>query len=292
MKGSKNIPDHILPTGNSSFIIRPVLKEINKSVLDEKAHRHRFQELIYIKSGTGSHFIDDNTIELKERSFYFIGLNQVHGFNYGKNLDGVLLRFDEDFLPVSHAETDILRDYTNTILLKNELQLCVQDQSRFELLLDLMLKENSSSVAGKQTTMQYLLYALLNKLTNKLLEALNQEPLVQENRDRQLFNKFNLLCNQSFTQEHNLQFYAQNLGITVRRLSDICMKYSGKTGKSIILEKIISEIKRYLKFSTFSIKEIAFRLSFDDPAYMSRIFKRYTNTTLSGYRKLEQSKRN
>lgn len=265
-----------------------MLKNINRKQSENKAHRHRFQEIIYIKKGEGSHFIDDNTIKLRERSFYLISMNQVHGFNYGKDLEGTLIRFQEDFLPVPHDNHDILRDYVNTIMLKNEIQLSSAEANKFEALLELLLDEFNSRNPRKEITLQNLLFALLNKLTAILLNQLQQDPAQSEGRDRYYFNKFNLLSAQHFTKEHSVGFYSNALGISSRRLSSICQRFSGKTAKSIIIEKIISELKRYLKFSSLSFKEIAYRLGFEDPAYMSRIFKKLTDKTLTEYRHSNQ----
>ena len=212
-------------------------------------------------------------------------MNQVHGFNFGKELDGVLIRFEEDFLPVPHDKHDILRDYTNTIVLKNELQLNASEAKLFEKFLDLLLLEFESKSSRKQISLQSLLLALLNKLTSVILERLQQDPSQSEGRDRYYFNKFNILSTEYFTKEHSVSFYANKLGISTRRLSNICTRFRGKTAKSIITDKIISEMKRYLKFSSLSFKEIAYRLGFDDPAYMSRLFKKETMRTLTDYRR-------
>jgi len=283
------IPDQSLPKANHSILIRPVLKEINRRTLDDKAHRHLFQEIIYIKSGQGSHFIDDKTIQLRPRCFYLIGINQVHGFNYGEELDGVLIRFNEDFVPASNENASIFRDYVNTLLLKNELQLGNKEAKSFEMLLDVLLEEYSNESASRTLTLQNLLLALLNKITSHLLSNLDTENAKLKDRDKQIYNRFHILSNSHFNKEHQLSFYARRLGVSARRLSDICLKYSGKTAKSIIIDKIMSEIKRQLSYTALSNKEIAYRMGYEDPAYMARLFKKNTGLTMSQYRKPKQA---
>ncbi len=284
----QNIPDQILSEDQSSFLIRPVLSQINRKPKEDLPHRHKFHEIIYIRTGTGKHYIDSEEIELKPHTFYCIHTNQVHGFDYGQNLEGYLIRFTEDFLPLAHDKVDILRDYSNTILLHNKLQLDEQRLHAFELLMNLMLEEYKSDSQGKQQTLQNLLFALLNKITTEVRDQFNRLYLPGDDKDRNLFNQFILLANQHFTQHHSLAFYSGSLGVSNRKLSNVCSKYSGNTAKSIILDKLISEIKRYLSYSSLSLKQIAYRLNFDDPAYMSRLFKRYTNLTMSEYRKNTQ----
>lgn len=289
MGRTHSIPDQSLPQANHSILIRPVLKQINKRTLNDKAHRHLFQEIIYIKSGHGSHFIDDKTIQLRPRCFYLIGVNQVHGFNYGEDLDGVLIRFNEDFVPVSSENASIFRDYVNTLLLKNELQLSKKEAKSFEMLLDLLLEEYSNESSARTLTLQNLLLALLNKITSLLLTNLDTENDSLKDRDRQIYNRFHILSSSHFNKEHQLSFYARRLGISARRLSDICLKFSGKTAKTIISDKIMSEIKRQLNYTALSHKEIAYRMGFEDPAYMARLFKKNTGKTMSQYRQSKQS---
>ena len=40
--------------------------------LDELAHRHTYEELIWIKSGTGSQLIDEETIKLQANTLYLM----------------------------------------------------------------------------------------------------------------------------------------------------------------------------------------------------------------------------
>jgi len=213
----------------------------------------------------------------------------VHGFNYGEDLDGVLIRFNEDFVPVGSENASIFRDYVNTLLLKNEIHLPKKEAKSFEMLLDLLLEEYSNESTSRTLTLQNLLLALLNKITSLLLTNLDTENDSLKDRDKQVYNRFHILSNSHFNKEHQLSFYARRLGISARRLSDICLKYSGKTAKNIITDKVLSEIKRQLSYTALSHKEIAYRMGFEDPAYMARLFKKNTGKTMSQYRRTKQA---
>ena len=49
-------------------------------------------------------------------------------------------------------------------------------------------------------------------------------------------------------------------------------------------ERLAIEAMRYLSFSGASVKEIAGRLGFSDPAYFARFFRRMTGQTASQFR--------
>jgi len=55
----------------------------------------------------------------------------------------------------------------------------------------------------------------------------------------------------------------------------------------IIKDRLILEAKRQLKFSNKTVKEIAFELGFDDPAYFSRLFSKGTGSSPAKYRQQE-----
>ncbi len=54
----------------------------------------------------------------------------------------------------------------------------------------------------------------------------------------------------------------------------------------IINDRIILEAKRQLCYTDLNIKEIAFRLGFDDPSYFVKLFKRQTGILPAEFRVL------
>ena len=56
--------------------------------------------------------------------------------------------------------------------------------------------------------------------------------------------------------------YASQLGISSKKLNEICKRESGMTALEVIHERLMVEIKRMLLFSGERIKEIAFTLGF------------------------------
>ena len=72
--------------------------------------------------------------------------------------------------------------------------------------------------------------------------------------------------------------------MTERQLSDIVRRFSGKTAKRFILERLILEAKRYLEHTHTSIKEMAYMLGFHDPSYFSKVFTQIEGQRPSSYR--------
>lgn len=56
----------------------------------------------------------------------------------------------------------------------------------------------------------------------------------------------------------------------------------------MIDRQVILEIKALLSYSQLAIGQIADKLSFEDPSYLCRYFKRQTGLSLTRYRQHEQ----
>ena len=52
-----------------------------------------------------------------------------------------------------------------------------------------------------------------------------------------------------------------------------------------ISQRIVLEATRDLTFTVLSVKEIAYSLGFDDPAYFTRFFTKHTGLTPTQFRK-------
>ena len=73
--------------------------------------------------------------------------------------------------------------------------------------------------------------------------------------------------------------YAQQMGISVKRLNNICKQESGMTALAVLHERIMVEAKRMLLFSGESITEISFKLGFTSPSAFNKFIHSKTNKT-------------
>jgi AraC family transcriptional regulator, transcriptional activator of pobA len=71
-----------------------------------------------------------------------------------------------------------------------------------------------------------------------------------------------------------VNFFASELNLTPRYLSDLLKQETGKTAIDLIHLFMISEAKNRLTGADQSVSEIAYELGFDNPPYFSRLFKR------------------
>ena len=104
-------------------------------------------------------------------------------------------------------------------------------------------------------------------------------------RIEELFFDFLRLVPIHFTEHHNVAFYASQLCITPRYLSQIVRDISGRTVIDHINQMLLIEASYLLQQTSLPIADIAVRLHFSETASFTRFFTRMKGTNPSEYRK-------
>ena len=92
-------------------------------------------------------------------------------------------------------------------------------------------------------------------------------------------NKFRVLMNKDYRLNKTVKYYADQLHVTPRRLTEMTEKVSGKTPKQLITEKVVQESLRLLRHSKFTITQIAYEMEFNDEANFSNFIKKNLGQT-------------
>ena len=83
---------------------------------------------------------------------------------------------------------------------------------------------------------------------------------------------FQRLVDARYRETRRIEDYATALGITPTHLNRVCRQIFGVSALTVIERRVLLEARRYLQFSSLSIKEIGILLGYPDPAYFSRFF--------------------
>lgn len=102
-------------------------------------------------------------------------------------------------------------------------------------------------------------------------------------RQENLFRQFIDLLNQYASQEREVQFYAEQLGITPKYLSTITNVYSGKNASTWIAEYVVTLAKQLMKEKRCKIQEVSTMLNFPSQSFFGRFFKRTTGISPKRY---------
>ena len=102
---------------------------------------------------------------------------------------------------------------------------------------------------------------------------------VKSYRVRELFNRFMMLLEKDYKMSRDVNYYAEQMNISSKYLTNIVNQVTGHTPKTIIDQYVILQLKLHLKRSTQSIKEMAWEFHFADVSFFCRYFKKHTGLT-------------
>ena len=104
-------------------------------------------------------------------------------------------------------------------------------------------------------------------------------------RSEKVFTRFLKMVEENCKRERRVSWYAQQLNITPKYLSEAVKAISKITANQWIDNYVMLEIRVLLKNSTKSIKEITDELNFPNQSFLGKFFKEHMGVSPSDYRK-------
>lgn len=105
---------------------------------------------------------------------------------------------------------------------------------------------------------------------------------------QQLFQKFIQLVNTFYIEKRTIEEYADLLYVTPNHLSQSVKQATQKNALSFINDRLLTEAKSIIRYTSLDIAEIAYQLNFSDPANFGKFFKKHTDHTPLDFRKQSQ----
>lgn len=229
-------------------------------------HRHAYHELIWVREGHGRHLIDGEVVEFGPGTVTLIPKGQVHQFERAEDVSGLVVRFDDEWLTGS-------RRWLFSGGSCSALSVPPDEAPRFDALLEVMRAEIEQPAGPESAELRRHLLASVLLWAQRWREA-QLEGGGASGPDVELHREFQELLERDFATSHDAGHYAAELGTTTGTLSRLLTRLTGRSTKQLIMERVILEAVRLLRFSDLSIKEIAARLGFSDQFAFSKAFKR------------------
>ncbi len=118
-----------------------------------------------------------------------------------------------------------------------------------------------------------------------VIYRLEQKGQKAQKRTDAYFADFIRLVEQNFRKQHRVNWYAKQLSITPKYLSELVRETSKRTPNEWIDNYMVLEMRVLLKNTTKSIKEIADELNFPNQSFLGKYFKEHVGISPSRYRK-------
>ncbi|OQP49737.1 hypothetical protein A4H97_28000 [Niastella yeongjuensis] len=239
-----------------------------------------FNKILVIEKGRGELELANAPYTMSKGMVYLICKDKSVVF--GENvISGYLVQFDESFW----QKTPLSANNCKEVLFNRSLDSYTlhPDKQHFDHLLELLELTVSDFELPDYSNKPDVLAAYLKVIIIKMANIHFLLKADTPSYDSKLFERFVALINEKGNSIHKVDDYAEALGVTTRKLSDLC-KGRGKNAKKMILQHLVNEAKKDLQFTSRSIKEIAGQLHFSNPYQFSNFFKNQTGYSPNQYR--------
>ncbi|WP_224994638.1 helix-turn-helix domain-containing protein [Cesiribacter sp. SM1] len=262
------------------------LEWLEENLQNQFAHLQRQDrfEIIWLKSGSGWHSINNYQYPLSSRKLYFIVPGQDHKFQIHPGSKGYVLSFTESFLHQNHDDFNPMHEIVlfKQFSEKPELAINTEIEEEMEDVLIRLLKETENYFLHKSEILSKLLKIFLIYLKRQMQASLAD---VQIDPHNHLLNNFLYLLENNFRVKKAVSYYASELFVTPNHLNHVIKKNTGFCARHHIQQRIILEAKKMALHKDASMKEIASYLGFDDVAHFSKFFKNAAGANFTSFKK-------
>jgi len=279
------------PIGESKALfhihkLQNMCNEVRKQNSD--SHMHNYYTITWIKEGEAIHATKYVEYILRNNSILFVPPGLMHKFLINSNCSGYAITFNETFFTIKESGEGSVSD--STLFSNPDFRSIIHlDENKIDVfngIVSLMEKEFEGADRYRNDMLyhQLKLFLLESRRIYEMQHDLNVA--LDEEHPGSVIIKFKQLIDSNFRVRKNVSSYAEMLHLRATCLNEISKKTTGITAGELIRNRVIKEAKKMLYGSDLNTKEIAYELGFQDPAYFSRFFKKYTNQTLSDFRSL------
>lgn len=238
-------------------------------------HRHNFFEILWFHQVMGnSHLeLDFEHYTLKKNQICIIAPGQVFNMKLRGEKGYVFAISREIFQEICDVEV-ILTSGTKPFLLD------VKIQKICKSIVNLLEEEYHGG--SRISLMKTYLKAFCIIITEELSA---QDSLIH---DKQRIQQLITLIEGNYSTQKDTSFYAEKLNVSTHHLNDIIRLSRGTTVKKMLAQRLLLEAKRELSFGALTVKEVAFKLGFNDASYFSRFFKKQTGYNPEQFKNIKE----
>lgn len=257
-----------------------VTKSKNNRHVESENHSHPYYELLYVRSGNFTYFIDDEIIPVKPKTIVLTNKNTIHKarlYDEG-NSTYFIVRF------YSTSIDDALADTLNKLFKYRSFSIEENDFSLIDLLFSKIYRECKNKNDNSDIMLKCELSEILITLTRLVSKsdatlATNHTPTVIEESVKYI----NSLVGTPEINELTLTSVAEKFYMSPTHFS---RKFKQETGfglKEYIISAKILFAKNLMHTTNYSITKIALLSGFDDSNYFSTVFKNHESISPRAY---------
>lgn len=248
-----------------------------------KGEKHDFWEMVYVDKGKVQIQRDKKEINLKQGEIIFHQPNEFHSI---RALDSSPNFFVISFVCNSplmayfkkyHTLLNkTLKPFISSIINEAESTYLIPKNCPF---LKKLLKKENAPIGGEQLIKTYLEQFLI--LLTRNIEKKNEPSIFpsKESMETHLITSAKAFLEEKTEEPFRVSDLCTALGYSKTYLSNLFREQTGDTLASYAIKTKIKTAKQLIRDGNLNFSQISDKLSFDNPQYFSRVFKRVTNMT-------------
>lgn len=258
-------------------------------------HCHDFLELVFVIDGSCEHVLDDRRFLIAKGDVFFINNKAFHSFRFEEGKEMVFINFCflpeflEEAITLEKIESGILFTLVEPFFRIEDnfiYKLNVEDDVFYRLLhlacsiVDAYNraypeKDESAMVLFKAFMMQ--IYAEYGKLGFQSLTVFKR-------RDK-IIQEIVQSIESNYLEDVKIEDILQPVGVGRTRANELFKSIEGETIVHYINRKRVEHAASLLRATGMDILDVALESGFNDLSYFNRLFKKFTGSTPSAFRK-------
>ena len=234
-----------------------------------------YYHIVYLNKGRVNRQIGIENYDVNAPSILYVPEGEAFSINSMQDgLSGYFILIEKRAISSIVSKVEL----SDLLAIQTVIYLNAHDNQWIDTICGLLFKEVSSSTANRKIGT-----GLLQALLHKLIDLSNVKRTIS--RQNEIANNFKQLLNKHFKEHKLVQFYAEELGVSVNYLNRCVKARYNKSCKQVIQETVILQSQILMFESSRNISGICFQIGFEDPSYFSRVFKKVTGQTPSEFKK-------
>ncbi len=251
-----------------------------------RGNKYRYDiKVVYIPAGFELS-VDFNHFKVTKPSIFFLTNQHVKITKARGN--ATLLYYNRDFYCIQIHDKEVACDgllFHNVfeipfVELDDEENMTIQQLFQ-NIHYELELKDSSA----EEMIRTYVKQIIIRATRNWKKQNLDNESLKIPNNEIDVFRDFSRHLEIHFREKHNVSEYADLLHMAPKTLTHKFKNLQLDSPNQLIINRILLEAKRLLVYTDKPVKEIAYDLGYEDPAYFNRLFTNKTGSTPSNFKK-------
>ena len=246
-------------------------------------HRTDFYHIILFSENASLHFVDFKDILVNPGSLIFVNRGVVQQFSAIESA-GVAILFSENFFVRSQLDARFLK---STVLFNDLFEVAhINAENISDSILSLI---DNLTTETKRNYDAFQSDILHNYISNLLLFSERQYRQhgfreIEKSEALDITLAFKDLVEEMFCAHRQVNTFALKMNVTEKRLNKATSAILGKTPKQVIDDRVLLECKRLLSYASDSIKEVGYKLGFEEPTNFIKYFRKHVKCTPAEFR--------